>query len=719
MSSYTTLLVTAMIAATLPIVAVFLRQRSRFLQIGVVAATTLSMAFLFVLDQVIQTGPGPRLVAWVYVLLITTTPLLLAGYLLSAGLGRERPEDSVRFLRRTFTLLAVVGVAFLACCKMPSFLSQIDWEGGVTSVRFGALGKAYLSYLLIGIVFIGYNLESTYRTASSVFRQTLRFPFLALFALLGYLTYLLTLGILYSQVDSRNLVVTAIPLLFVDLSLAWSLLRGSLTDRGAPVSRSVVYSSFTALAAGFYVFSIGAVAQLANFTQWSPDQVVTLAVVFLAVLVAVLFFVSNRFQRRVRRFIDHNFYVNRYDYRAQWSRVTEALAAVQSREELLSATSILLHEVFRADQVTLALRGEVDPDIRPHLGKGVGHPQAVLQASSPLAAALSAEHHALLLDRRPHDFEYIPIYAENQDWLDNTASQIVAPLFFGTELMGVMGLERTHRDDPFTFEDVALVDSIAGHVAAVLRGVEMSQALADSRELELMSQWSNLILHDLKNYLAPLRMIAQNLELNRHKPNIAEVSAKDLSRVAGRMETLVRTISELRANPEQTYKALDLGTLVGECVTGLHLDDRPELELELDLGSPTSVMGESDLLRRMVENLLTNAVEAMESRGRLSLSTRSAGESVILTVEDSGPGMSEAFIREHLFRPFSSTKRQGWGLGLYQCRSIIRSHGGKVQVESQPGLGSSFRVVLPAHPSSVTATRDSLRMVAAAEETAS
>jgi signal transduction histidine kinase len=230
--------------------------------------------------------------------------------------------------------------------------------------------------------------------------------------------------------------------------------------------------------------------------------------------------------------------------------------------------------------------------------------------------------------------------------------------------------------------------------------------------MELMSQWSNLILHDLKNYLAPLRMIAQNLEMHRNKPNIAEVSATDLHRVAGRMEALVRTISELRDKPEQNKTPLDLNALVRGTVEHLQLAGRSGLDLRLDLVAGADVVGDAPLLGRVLENLITNAVEAMEGRGMLTLSTGRGGDTVTLTVSDSGPGMTETFIRERLFRPFATTKRQGWGLGLYQCRSVIKSHGGKVHVESHPGLGSSFRVILPAV---TAATHDAVSVLAAAE----
>jgi signal transduction histidine kinase len=110
------------------------------------------------------------------------------------------------------------------------------------------------------------------------------------------------------------------------------------------------------------------------------------------------------------------------------------------------------------------------------------------------------------------------------------------------------------------------------------------------------------------------------------------------------------------------------------------------------------------MLRRVVENLITNAVDAMDGKGTLVIRTRSEraggnGSSVFhLTVTDTGPGMDEVFIRERLFRPFASTKKRGLGLGLYQCRSIIDAHGGEIQVESRPGRGTTFRVVLQGAP---------------------
>ncbi|MCA1555311.1 MAG: ATP-binding protein, partial [Acidobacteria bacterium] len=109
---------------------------------------------------------------------------------------------------------------------------------------------------------------------------------------------------------------------------------------------------------------------------------------------------------------------------------------------------------------------------------------------------------------------------------------------------------------------------------------------------------------------------------------------------------------------------------------------------------------DAERIERVVENLIVNAFEAMGSRG--GLLTVAAGEDseelVFFSVEDTGPGMTEEFMRTRLFRAFATTKRRGIGLGLYTCREIVESHGGRLEVKSKLGSGTRFRVVLPSIP---------------------
>ena len=101
-------------------------------------------------------------------------------------------------------------------------------------------------------------------------------------------------------------------------------------------------------------------------------------------------------------------------------------------------------------------------------------------------------------------------------------------------------------------------------------------------------------------------------------------------------------------------------------------------------------------LRQVFQNLLLNAIAALGKGGRLDLVTRAENDRVVVVVRDTGPGISKA-ERAKIFEPLYSTKPQGTGLGLPICKAIMDQLGGSLTLDSQPGQGASFTVVLPNH----------------------
>ena len=107
-----------------------------------------------------------------------------------------------------------------------------------------------------------------------------------------------------------------------------------------------------------------------------------------------------------------------------------------------------------------------------------------------------------------------------------------------------------------------------------------------------------------------------------------------------------------------------------------------------------------DRMQKVVENLIINALEAMAGRsGQLIIEAGvSDSRMVFFSVTDTGDGMTDRFIEERLFHPFATTKKRGVGLGLYTCREVVRANGGNIEVSSEQGAGTTFRVVLPSAP---------------------
>jgi hypothetical protein len=694
-------LILAAIASTaLPVVAVLLRGRTRPIAILATLLTAVAVsAHLAIVLRLVQIGarstPGP----WVFALAASAVPLLLAAYIFSICFGRDSPEGAFRESRRTLGYLVVFGAAFLLLLRHSAVITGYDWTDGRGTLLLGFLGKAYVSYLLIGIVLVGHNLEKAYRVSAVEVRYRLRPALFGLFGVLGFYTFLLATGLLYSSIGLGKFVAAGLLVVLASAVIAHGYLRGAIADVSAPVSRNIVYSSFTALAAGLLVLSLGIAAQVATLTNWSPDQILIVGSGLLAVLIALLLLISNRFQRSVRRYIDRNFYVNRHDYRTQWSKVTESLENVIDEQHLVERVASILRDVFGADGLTIAFAEEAARRLRPAHGKGVGGGE-LLEPDAPLFQQLEGGRTSLLLDRNPNDLGYIPIYAENQAWLDATASQIIGPLTSAGNLIGAIGLERRDTGDKFTYEDVALLDSICAHVSAALVALRLARQLVAARESELMSQWSSMVLHDLKNYLAPLRMAASNLIALKDDPATAVQCAHDVTAVAERMERLVLTLSQLRANPRPGTGVVQPNELVRETVAEMQVARRPALLLDLRLEASRAVRGDAGMLRRVMENLIGNAIDAMDGAGTLSIHTRdfnvNGHSRVLIGVTDTGPGMTDEFIRQMLFRPFATTKKKGLGLGLYQSRAIVQAHGGELSARSALGQGAVFEVALNA-----------------------
>lgn len=126
-----------------------------------------------------------------------------------------------------------------------------------------------------------------------------------------------------------------------------------------------------------------------------------------------------------------------------------------------------------------------------------------------------------------------------------------------------------------------------------------------------------------------------------------------------------------------------------------------------NLGEPEAIRIEADhwplpkvdLDARQIEsvftNLLFNARDAITGEGVIRVRTEPLDRWAVATITDTGCGMTPEFLAQNLFRPFQTTKQRGLGIGMYQAKTIVEAHGGRIEVQSVPGTGSTFRVWLP------------------------
>jgi signal transduction histidine kinase len=185
----------------------------------------------------------------------------------------------------------------------------------------------------------------------------------------------------------------------------------------------------------------------------------------------------------------------------------------------------------------------------------------------------------------------------------------------------------------------------------------------------------------------------KNLPVHFDDPAFREDSLRAIGNTTRRIEDMIGRLTALRQRPDFKPVEADLNQLVSGVLEAV--DELPHVELTKELQPIPSILADREQIQSVVTNLVLNARDAVGQIGRIHLRTEHVGSSVVLAVSDNGCGMSAAFLKDSLFRPFQSTKKKGLGIGMFQSRMIVEAHGGSIRVESEMGKGTTFRVCLP------------------------
>ena len=249
-----------------------------------------------------------------------------------------------------------------------------------------------------------------------------------------------------------------------------------------------------------------------------------------------------------------------------------------------------------------------------------------------------------------------------------------------------------------TAETRALAESFNA-MSDRLRGLVAKEA--ESRQFESFLRISAMISHDLKNAIAGLLMLVANMERQFHREEFRADAIESLREATEKLRRTVARLSEpaksLSGEYRMAARETDLVPVIRRVLATVAEPSRPLYEIEAHLPDALVATVEPGRIENVFENLVINALEAMGAGGgRLTVEAGTLeGGLVFFSVADTGTGMSEEFIRERLYRPFSTTKTKGIGLGLFTCHEVVEAHGGRLEVKSQIGIGTRFRVVLP------------------------
>ena len=269
----------------------------------------------------------------------------------------------------------------------------------------------------------------------------------------------------------------------------------------------------------------------------------------------------------------------------------------------------------------------------------------------------------------------------------------------------VLGPRRGATD--YTAEDVDLLSRAAQEAAAAFVAARLTDAAGKPPRIATLDRSTAAVVHDLKNSVSALSLLARNAAGNIADPEFQRDALTTLSRTVERMQRALSRLSSPGVAPPSKAEPIDLQELIIEATTSLAVDTRVRLVRRLRPVSP--VYGDRDALLRVVENLATNAAEAIDREGTVTVTLAEERGQAVISVADTGCGIAEEYQARHLFSPFRSTKKGGWGIGLYQTKQVVENQLGEILVESVEGHGTTFTVKLPLRADADSPSLESVR----------
>jgi two-component system sensor histidine kinase HydH len=279
----------------------------------------------------------------------------------------------------------------------------------------------------------------------------------------------------------------------------------------------------------------------------------------------------------------------------------------------------------------------------------------------------------------------------------------------GEELAGILVLNDDRLRDAFSPEEVKVFEGLAGQMATVLENTRAYARVKERDRLTALGAMAAGLAHEVKNPLGAIKgaaqILAEQTQADRH-----EVDPEFVGIILEEVERLDRVVSSIldyaRPRADEAHP-IDVNAAVRRTMQILapaH-DEQVQAEVALVEPLPTAKI-DPEQLRQVLMNLVKNAVQAMGGRGQLTVSTayrRASRDSSVaapygvveVRVADTGPGISNKVLK-NLFVPFFTTKSTGTGLGLAISQRIVQNAGGVIDVQSSPGVGTAFTIVLPA-----------------------
>ena len=533
--------------------------------------------------------------------------------------------------------------------------------------------------------------EQAYRNTSAGREWSVKFLWIGTGAIFVYDLCLYSVALLFREIpftmwEARGAAnALAVPLLAVGVARTTQWSQQTFMSR-----RPVLYTT-SIIAAGLYLLAVAIAGYYVRLFSGSWGGAAQILLLFGAALLLIIVVVSGQARAWLRVFLTKHFYPYKYDYRAEWLRLTRTLSA--------SGDSTLAERTIRAlAQIVNSEGGGIwiadDDGVFVPSGGDLAGPDSPSEPGNGAFVHFIAEREWIVdinarRQRSVHDHVELPV----PDWLLKLdRAWLVVPLLQADRPVAFVAVAQPLTAHELNWEDIDLLRTVGRQAASYIALDRAARKLAQSQQFEAYNRFAAFMMHDLKNLIAQHTLVVQNAVRHRDKPEFIDDTISTIDYSVKRMSRLLEQLR--RGEAMGMARRVKLEDVCADTVQ--RCADRAPAPV-LESGSESlEVLVSAERLGVVLEHVIRNAQDATPPDGRVEVALRRRQQHAVIEVRDTGRGMDAAFVRERLFRPFDTTKgSQGMGIGAFQTREFVRMAGGEISVESDVGKGTRFTIFLP------------------------
>jgi putative PEP-CTERM system histidine kinase len=521
-------------------------------------------------------------------------------------------------------------------------------------------------------------------------RWSIRLLCIGLAFLFGYDLNMYTLGFLSGTVSLDLFAVRGavdalvVPLIWLSASRnrQWKL----------QLSRQVVFHSLSLAGVGGYLVLMALAGWALRALGGDWGRLLQIGFLAATMILAAVVVLSGRFRAAARVWISKHFFTYKYDYRQEWLRfiatvAREGVGYGDLAERVIQAVCDIVDSPGGALYIP-GDDGAFELAARWNYGTGVG---GRVEADGALAAYLGDRGRVIDLDElRGGGGDYgemkLPELASDmRAWL-------LVPLLHLDHLAGFILLERSRAERELNWEDFDLLRTVGRQSASYIAEQSSQAALSEAQKFDEFNRRFAFIMHDIKNLVSQLSLVARNAERHADNPAFRADMVATLQSSVGKMNDMLARLAQHNSGRPAEAGTIELAALLSSVVEAKRVQHPA---IVVDKQGPVVVSGDAARLEQVFVHLLQNAIDASEPDAPITVTLRRDRGRALVEISDKGTGMSAAFVRTELFKPFRSTKANGFGIGAYEAREIVRALGGRLDVASREGEGTSFSITLP------------------------